>query len=254
MRKSSKRGSIYQYIDFGGVFVVPVFELVTGRDPLLSVSLALDEKIFCESNAMVMNDGGVSVEGVVRGGILSSLVRSLTSDESFFMQEVKGKRAGSKGQIMLAPQMPGDIELLKVGQEQYVINQSCFLACDEGVTITNRMNSITSGLLGDTGGFVIMQTEGTGTLAVSGFGQIFTVLVEPGEEIMIDNGHLIAWDASLTHKVATASSRKGIFGRMLSTAMSGEYLVLKFSGRGKILVGSRNQLAFDAYIRSLQEP
>jgi len=230
------------------------FELITGRDPMLSVQLDYDEKIFCESNAMVMNDGGVSVEGVVRGGILSSLVRSMTSDESFFMQEAKGWRAGGKGQIILAPQMPGDIEVLEVGAVQYVINQSCFLACDAGVTIANRLNSITSGLLGDTGGFVIMQTEGRGNVAVSGFGQILTVEVESGEEIMIDNGHLIAWDASLSHKVGTASSRKGIFGRMMSTAMSGEFVVLKFSGRGKILVGSRNQLAFDAYIRSLQQP
>ena len=230
------------------------FEMMCGRDPMLSVTLKTGERIYSESNAMVMNDGGVSVEGVVRGGIFSSLIRSMTSDESFFMQEIKGTRASGEGQIILAPPMPGDIHLLDVGKAQYVVNQSCFLACDEGVTIKNKLNSITSGLLGDTGGFVIMETEGSGKLAVSGFGQIQVVEVREGDEIVIDNGHLIAWDSSLHHKVGTASSRKGILGRLASTAMSGEFVVLKFSGRGTILIGSRNQLAFDAYVRSLQQP
>jgi uncharacterized protein (TIGR00266 family) len=228
------------------------FSLLEGRDPLLSIELAHGEKVIAESNAMVMHDGGVSIEGGMNGGVMSALFRSVANNESFFVQNITGINPRGLGNIMLAPQLPGDIHVLDVSEtESYFINEGCFMASDASVDMTNQLNSsLGSALFGDTGGFVVMKTKGRGKVAVSGFGQIIVVDVNPGEEIVIDNGHLVAWSEGLTHELSTASSRSGMFGRLLSTATSGEFAVLKFRGKGKILVASRNQKSFETYIQS----
>lgn len=229
------------------------FSLLEGRDPLLSIELALGEKVVAESNAMVMHDGGVSVEGGLNGGVMSALFRSVANSESFFVQNITGIKPNGLGNIMLAPQLPGDIHILEVSDsDSYFINEGCFMASDASVEMSNQLNSSLGGaLFGDTGGFVVMKTKGRGKVAVSGFGQIIEVDVNPGDEIVIDNGHLVAWSEGLTHELSTASSRRGMFSRLLSTATSGEFVVLKFRGKGKILVASRNQKSFEDYIRSL---
>jgi uncharacterized protein (TIGR00266 family) len=230
---------------------MPVFDIVQGRDPLLSVELKQNEAVIAESNAMVMMDAGVSIEGHMQGGFLSSLARNLFSKESFFQQVARANK-GRDGQILLAPQLPGDIEILKVGEVQYFLNSGAFMASDEAVRTVQKMNSnILGAFFGSVGGFVIMKTEGQGTLCLSGFGQIIKVNVTPNEPIIVDNGHVVAWDTRLNYEVSTASSSRSIFGRMASTAMSGEFLVTKFSGEGVLYICSRNQTAFEGYIRSL---
>lgn len=228
-----------------------VFSIVDGRDPLLSVELSEGDSIIAESNAMVMMDGGVSVEGSMKGGFLSSLGRKMFSNESFF-QQVLSANKGQDGHAMLAPQLPGDIKILDVGEAQYFLNSGSFMASDNTVSTSQKVNSnILGAFFGDIGGFVIMQTTGVGKLCVSGFGQIIEVYIEPGKPVTIDNGHVVAWDKRLSYDVTTASSSKGIFGRLASTAMSGEFLVTKFTGEGSVFVCSRNQLSFEKYVRSL---
>lgn len=227
-----------------------IFTIVEGRDPLLSVELEFSEQVIAESNSMVMHDGLVSVEGSMGGGLMSSLMRSFANNESFFIQRLEGVNPHGSGQVLLAPQLPGDIHILQVsGSEQYILNQGCFLASDATVDLENKMNSsLSSALFGNTGGFIIMQTVGHGQVAVSGFGQIFEAEVSPGQDLVVDNGHLVAWSAGLTHSISSASARKGLFGRMLSTATSGEFLVLRFSGEGKVLVASRNLISYETYL------
>lgn len=228
-----------------------VFSIVEGRDPLLSIEMGEGDSVIAESNAMVMMDGGVSVEGTMQGGFLSSLARNMFSGESFFQQVLKANK-GRDGQAMLAPQLPGDIKIIDVGEIQYYLNSGSFMASDNTVSTSQKVNKNILGMFfGSVGGMVIMQTEGVGKLCVSGFGQIVEVNVTPDEPIVIDNGHVVAWDKQLIFDVKMASGKRGIFGRMASTAMSGEFLVTEFKGEGKVLVCSRNQMAFEQYIRSL---
>lgn len=233
---------------------MPVFSIVEGRDPLLSVELMANESVIAESNAMVMMDSGVSVEGRMQGGFLSSLARNLFSNESFFQQELKANK-GKPGQALLAPQLPGDIKLLDVGDAQYFLNSGAFMASEVGVSTQQKVNSnLLGAFFGNIGGFVLMKTEGRGKLCMSGFGQIIEVNVTPNDPITVDNGHVVAWDTRLQYDISTGSSSGNIFGRMASTAMSGEFMVTKFSGQGSLYICSRNQIAFAQYIRTTAQP
>ena len=69
--------------------------------------------------------------------------------------------------------------------------------------------------------------------------------LENGEEVIIDNGHLVAWPDYMNYKIEKASS--GWF----SSIASGEALVCRFKGPGKILIQTRNPDSFSAWIKSM---
>ena len=77
-----------------------------------------------------------------------------------------------------------------------------------------------------------------------------TLDVTPENPLIIDNGHLVAWDSSLKYEVALNTGHKGFFGKMVESVVSGEGIVLKFSGKGRVIVCSRNREAFLEWIRS----
>ncbi|WP_233119931.1 AIM24 family protein [Rappaport israeli] len=86
------------------------------------------------------------------------------------------------------------------------------------------------------------QSSGKGQLAVCGYGTLFTLDVSPDNPITIDNGHVVAWDSRLHYEIAlnTGSQSRGLLGNIVNSMTSGEGVVLKFSGSGKVIICSRN--------------
>ncbi|QGU32075.1 TIGR00266 family protein [Thermochromatium tepidum] len=222
---------------------MPTFTVTGEIDPFLHVSLSKGERIFCESGAMVMMEEPLQVKGQMRGGLGRALLRRLANDESFFQQEIEA--VGGDGDCLLAPTMPGAIELLDVTPgSSYTLSDSSFLAAEAGVHINPRLNTIGGGLFGGTGGFVIMEAVGQGKLAVSGFGSVFTLEVTRGRDVVIDNNHAVAWSSSLLYEVGMPRTGGGFFGSIVNSVTSGEGLVIRFRGEGKVVVCSRNKSIF----------
>ncbi len=99
---------------------MPVFTPTGELDPFLHVSLRRGESIYCESDAMVMMEANLELRGQMQGGFLSALTRRLANGESFFQQHIRAERGD--GDCLLAPMMPGGIEVLDVGKSQYNLN------------------------------------------------------------------------------------------------------------------------------------
>ena len=83
-----------------------------------------------------------------------------------------------------------------------------------------------------------METRGAGDLLVSAFGDILEMEVTPHRPLLVDNEHVVAWDASLDYQMRVAS---GTFG-----FTTGEGIVNEFYGNGRVLIQTRN-------VRSLAE-
>ena len=218
------------------------FEAEGGVDPLLRATLDKGDSVATESGAMVAMDASLSLRGKTRGGFLNSIARKFLNDETFFQQWIEAEDA--PGTVLLAPAFPGDIRILDVGPAEWMLADGCFLASTEGVDVTARMQGIGRALLADSGGFFIMKASGSGQLVVSGFGSVREMEVRPDKPVLIDNWHLVAWDASLDYEITLKTNRSGIFGRLVESQLSGEGFVLRFSGSGRILVSSRNQGSF----------
>lgn len=228
---------------------MPVFTVTGDNDPFLHVSLRHGESISCESDAMVMMESNLDLTGRIQGGILGALARRLANGESFFQQHIKATRGD--GDCLLAPTSNTSIAPGKVGAVQYKIADGAYMAATEGVEVTAQMQNVGAALFGSTGGFLIGQTSGSGQVAVTGFGTLFTLDVTPNNPITIDNGHVVAWDSRLNHQISLSTNQeRGLLGNIVNSMTSSEGVVLKFSGSGKVIICSRNAGSFSAWVSS----
>lgn len=224
------------------------FTITSDVDPFLHVSLRKGERIYCESNAMVMMEDALDLTGKMTGGLGSALMRRFANGESFFQQHIEATRGD--GDCLLSPVLPGTIQVLEVGATSYMLSDGAFVAAESGVDLRARAQNIGNALLAQTGGFFIGEATGRGKLAVSGFGSGFILDVEPGKDVIIDNAHVVAWDSQLHCELSMPRQQGGgLFNRLVSSMTSGEGVVLRFSGKGKVVICSRNRNAFSNWAR-----
>lgn len=227
------------------------FSLIGTIEPFLHCNLKQGDAIFCEANAMVMMESNLELKGQMRGGLMQSLMRRFANDESLFQQQIEAVHG--EGDCLLAPTLDGDMQILDVGANQYTLSDGAFVAATNQVDIrANIQRNLGGAVFGDTGGFMVMQTGGVGQVVVSGFGSLFEIDVTPGKDVVIDNGHVVCWDSHLQYSLSMATSqRKGFLGNIINSVTSGEGMVLKFSGQGKVVICSRNRDTFQGWIQSV---
>jgi uncharacterized protein (TIGR00266 family) len=226
---------------------MPVFSITGDVDPFLHVSMRQGEKIYCESDAMVMMEAALDLKGKITGGIGAAIMRRFANGESFFQQHIEAVRGD--GDCLLAPTLPGAMQILDVGNQQYMLSDGAFVAATSGVELKVRTQSVGNALFAQSGGFFITETSGVGQVAVSGFGGISQLEVEPGRDIIIDNSHVVAWDSALRYEISvTTGGNSGFLRNLVNSQTSGEGMVLRFSGKGKVLICSRNSTSFQAWL------
>jgi uncharacterized protein (TIGR00266 family) len=227
---------------------MPVFTVTGDVDPFLHVSMKHGETIYCESGAMVMMESTLDLKGKMRGGLGSALMRTFANGESFFQQHIEAARGD--GDCLLAPALPGAMQVVDCGTNQYIISDGAFVAASAGVDLRVRTQSLGNALFAGSGGFFVTETTGGGQVVVSGFGSMSMLEVEPGKDVIIDNAHVVCWDSTLRYEVSiTTGQSSGFLGNLINSQTSGEGIVLRFSGRGKVYVCSRNRNAFRAWVQ-----
>ena len=204
--------------------------------PIARLALSRGESVKIENGSMVYSrgveiSGGLNSKKKGLGGVLGAIGRSITSGESMFITTATG--TVDDGEIAIAPPIPGKIISLQVGgQQQYRLNTGAFLACDATLDYTMVNQGLGRAVFGGTGGLFVMETNGTGTILVSAFGDILSLDVTPESPLVVDNEHVVAWDASLNYNIQVAS---GMFG-----FTTGEGVVNSFNGYGRVYIQTRN--------------
>ena len=204
--------------------------------PIARLALSRGESVKIENGSMVYSrgveiSGGLNSKKKGLGGVLGAIGRSITSGESMFITTATG--TVDDGEIAIAPPIPGKIISLQVGgQQQYRLNTGAFLACDATLDYTMVNQGLGRAVFGGTGGLFVMETNGAGTILVSAFGDLLSLDVTPESPLVVDNEHVVAWDASLNYNIQVAS---GMFG-----FTTGEGVVNSFNGYGRVYIQTRN--------------
>jgi uncharacterized protein (TIGR00266 family) len=228
---------------------MPTFTVTGDVDPFLHVSMRQGETIYCESDAMVMMESTLDLKGKMRGGLGSALMRTFANGESFFQQHIEATRGN--GDCLLSPTLPGAMQVVEVGPSNYIISDGAFVAASSGVELKVRTQSLGNALFANSGGFFVTETGGKGQVVVSGFGSMSMLDVEPGKDAIIDNSHVVCWDSTLRYEISiTTGTSGGFLGNLINSQTSGEGMVLRFSGKGKVYVCSRNRAAFKAWMQA----
>ncbi len=197
------------------------------------------ESVIAESGSMMGMSPGLAMKTSIGGtnqgffgkflNFFAALARKFLGGESMFFNQYT---AGAyPAHVWIAPAMVGDVTVMGVTQNNPVIIQpGSFVACTPGITLKTRWGGFRS-LFGGEGAF-LLQAQGEGQVWISSFGGIQEVMVDG--EFICDTGHMVAFETTLDFKL-------GMAGQGAWTAIkSGEGLIFRFSGKGRLLLQSRN--------------
>lgn len=185
---------------------------------------------------MVSYAGDIDVTARAEGGILNSLSRSILGGESSFMNTFTTADGGT---VELAPALSGDVQHHLLDDETLFVQSSSFLAADPAVDIGTEFGEAGTVFGGE--GLFMPRLSGTGPAFISSYGAIETHEVEPGESLVVDTGHIVAFEETLTFDVRRV-------GGLRSTLFSGEGLVCEFTGEGTVWTQTRSPDAFVAWL------
>ena len=87
----------------------------------------------------------------------------------------------------------------------------------------------------------MINVTGTGDLFYNSFGGVIEKDVDG--ELVVDTGHVVAFEPSLSYTI-------GGMGGIKQTLFSGEGLVMRFSGRGKLVLQTRQLPALAGWLRN----
>lgn len=202
------------------------------------VRLDYGESINCESGAMAMMSGSIKVQGRIQGGILRGAIRKAFGDESFFMARYTAE--AQDAWVALAPRYPGDIAVIDITPgEDVLIEAGASLGFSEGVTLDTQFSGIRTIALRE--GATVLRASGSGPMLICSYGGIEAISVRPGEELIVDTGHLVAWTASMDR-------RFGPLGDVVTSVTTGEGLVGQLTGPGTVWVQTRAEVGMREWL------
>ncbi|MBN1945892.1 MAG: TIGR00266 family protein [Bradymonadales bacterium] len=206
---------------------------------LLRVRLAPGESLTSEAGAMVTRSANVSMKTRLNAGtgagffkrILAffvALFRKILGGETMFINTFTPSQ--TEGEVTLAPSMAGDIAHRHLENETLLLQAGAYLASSQGLNLKLKWGGLRAMFAKE--GVVFLKVSGTGDLFFSAYGGIQAIPVNGS--FIVDNGHMVAFDAGLKFKVRRAG------GGFLGLFASGEGLVTEFSGTGTVYIQSRN--------------
>ena len=200
---------------------------------MAKVGLSPNEPIIAETGAMVGMSPDIQIETKMKGGLLSSLTRSVFGGESFFVNTFRA--SGKGGEILFAPTLPGDVFTWNIQNESYLVQSGSFMASSETITTDTKWSGAKTFFGGE--GLIMLRCSGSGTLILSSYGAIHEITLAPGQIYTVDTGHLVAFPESIGFKVRA-------IGGFKSTLLGGEGLVVDLTGPGRILMQTRSVGAY----------
>ncbi len=200
---------------------------------VLEVTLNPSESIVAEAGAMVWMSDSIQLSTAARGGLFKSLRRSALGGESFFQNVFEAR--DTSGVVGFSPGQPGDIVAVDLSHSDILIEDGAFLASEQGVSIDSDYQGF-RGLFNE--GLFILRASGSGQLFFSGYGDIEEI--EVNGSYIVDNGHAVAWEPTLRYDITR--------GRSIRSFLFSDQLLLRFRGRGRLWVQSRNPQALANWV------
>ena len=193
----------------------------------LKVGLAQGETILAEAGAMSWMAGPLNVRSHLMGGVSKAIIRKLVGGESLFVGEYTAD--GGNGSIGFSPAEPGSVLHRRLDGDTFILTAGSFLACTPGISLKTRFGGMKALFSGE--GAFFLECEGSGDLFFNAYGGV--IERELDGALVVDTGHLVAWEPSLSYTI-------GGMGGLKQTLFSGEGLVLRLEGRGKVFLQTRH--------------
>ena len=212
---------------------------------MLVVDLEAGESLTGEAGAMTYMSPNIDVQTRRREkSILGTIGVSILGRQSLFVNDYVAK--GGPAQIGLGAAPVGDIQVLRVEPGHgFIVQKGAYLASTEDIDLDVRWEGFTKGLFGQ--GLFMVKVTGRGDLFINTFGAIDRHELGPGDEMIADNFHLVAFTDGCDYRVERIGGWK-------ETILSGEGFITRIRGPGEVYLQTKNLREFVDWLWTLLEP
>lgn len=215
------------------------YEILDSPDfALLQMTLDAGDQVVAESGALVAQDGQITVETSMRGGLLGAAKRKLLGGESLFQNTFTSAAPGQR--LYLAAPSEGDLraQVLQPGEEFFLTSGAYVAHIGDQLEIDTKFGGVKGFFSGV--GLFMLRIIGPGTIFYGSYGALHQVEVG-AEGYTVDTGHIVGFTSGLSYKVRTFNGFKGLF-------FSGEGLIAEFDGQGTVYAQTRNASSLVSFL------
>jgi uncharacterized protein (TIGR00266 family) len=198
-----------------------------------TIHLDPGESVSAEAGAMLAMTPTVQISTSTKGGVMQGLKRSVLGGESFFLNTFTA--SGPDARVIVAPALVGDVINWPLTGGTVYVQSGSYLAAPDSITVDSKWGGAKTFFSKE--GLFMLKCSGVGDLIVSSYGAIHQVDLAPGESYIVDTGHMVGWEESVSYEVQKVGNWK-------STMLGGEGLIVKLTGPGRAYVQTRSPNGF----------
>lgn len=203
------------------------------------------ETLLLESQAMVAKDTQVHMEANMKGGLVAAAKRKMLGGESIFQNTFKATAPGQ--QLWFAPSYEGDVVPMRLDNSfELMISSGGFLAAHTSVKLDTQWGGAKGFFSG--AGLFLLKASGVGDVFFSSYGGIHAmdIGVHGGPAAyIVDTSHIVAFTGGLNYTVQKVGGYKSLF-------LSGEGLVCRFEGQGRLWISTRSPDTVASFVRAFR--
>ena len=194
----------------------------------IDIDLEPGESLIAESDAMASMTSDLDMKAMLNGGLIKGLLRKFLGGESLFINQFSNN-SSKRARLTITQPTPGDIKEIKLEDESICLQPGAYICSTPSLKL-GLMWAGFSSLIGREGLFKLV-VKGTGTLWYGAYGQLLDKEIDG--EYIVDTSHLVAYEPQMKLKAQLS-------GGLVSSVTSGEGLVTRIEGTGKITIQTRS--------------
>ena len=193
----------------------------------LTVQVPANQTLKVEASAMATMSTNMVMKTKMKGGLSRFL-----GGESLFINEFSAQ--GGSAEIGIAPGSPGDMDHVHLsGADEIFLQSSAYVASGMQVNVDSKWQGFKGFFSGE--GLFLLRCTGHGDLWFNTYGAMIEIPVDGN--YVVDTSHVVAFTGGLQYSVESVGGLKSLF-------LSGEGLVCRFAGQGKVWIQTRHPMAF----------
>ena len=193
----------------------------------LTVQVPASQTLKVEASAMATMSTNMVMKTKMKGGLSRFL-----GGENIFINEFTAQ--AGPAEIGIAPGSPGDMDhVFMDGSSEIFLQSSAYVASSMNVDVDSKWQGFKGFFSGE--GLFLLRCTGQGDLWFNTYGAMIEVPVDGN--YVVDTSHVVAFTSGLEYNVESVGGLKSLF-------LSGEGLVCRFHGQGKVWIQTRHPTAF----------
>lgn len=169
--------------------------------------LGANQGVLAEPGALLYMHGDVQMQTSTGGGMFAGLKRAMAGD-SFFLSGFASP--SGNGEVCFAAPYPGTIHPLTIGPQEWLCQRHSFLCCSPGVSVSVAFTRRLGYGMFAGEGFILQKLTGQGDALVHAGGHFIRKTLGPGEQIRIDTGTVVAFDAGMSYDIEFVKGFKNL--------------------------------------------